>query len=87
LRGLVGTPGFHNVSRLNYRLQRLLSRIHRYCGSSVRDRLMQPYDRTGHDHRRRPGRPRRLLPYGHFPQLRVWVPRRFAIERGLQFKE
>src|SRR5437016_33011 len=36
LRALLGTPGFHSVSRLNHRLQRLLSRIQAYCGSAVR---------------------------------------------------
>ena len=87
LRALLGTHGFHSVSRLNHRLQRLLSRIHAYCGSAVRHRLMQPYDRPGHDHRRRPGRPRRLRPADEFPALLVWVPRRFAMARGYLLKE
>ena len=82
LRDLVGTPGFHSVSRLNHRLQRLASRVQMHCGSAVRHRLMQPYDRPGHDHRRRPGRPRRMLSTDRFPKMRVWVPRQFAVGNG-----
>jgi len=33
LRARVGSAGFHSISRLNDRLQRLLSRIQAYCGS------------------------------------------------------
>jgi hypothetical protein len=87
LRAFVGTPGFHSTSRLNHRLQRLLSRVHAYCGSAVRHRLMQPYDRPGHDHRRRSGRPRRMRPTDHFPALRVWAPRRFAMAHDYFVKE
>jgi hypothetical protein len=43
---------------------------------------MQPYDRPGHDHRRRPGRPRRMLSTDRFPRMRVWVPRQFAVANG-----
>jgi hypothetical protein len=82
-RDLVRTRSFHSVSRLNHRLQRLASRIQVYCGSAARHRLMQPYDRPGHDHRRRPGRPRRMLSTDRFPQMRVWVSRRFAATHGL----
>src|SRR5436309_11496053 len=82
LRDLLGLPGFHSVSRLNSRLQRLASRVQVYCGSAVRHRLLQPYDRPAHDHRRRPGRPRRMLSTDRFPQMRVWVPRRFAVVNG-----
>jgi hypothetical protein len=56
----------------------VLSRINRYCGSPVRNRLMQPYERPGHAHRRRPGPRRRLLPADRFPALRFWVPAWFA---------
>jgi hypothetical protein len=87
LRDLLGTRGFHNVSRLNTRLQRVLGRVQAYCGSVVRHRLVQPYDRPGHDHHRRPGRPRRLRPRDHFPALRVWVPCRYAIAKGYPFEE
>ncbi len=83
LRDLLGLPGFHSVSRLNSRLQRLASRVQAYCGSAVRHRLLQPYDRPGHAHRRRPGRPRRMLPTDRFPEMRVWVPRPFAAANGL----
>jgi hypothetical protein len=82
LRALVGTPGFHNVSRLNERLQRLLSRVQGYCGSAVQHRLMATFDRPGHHHRRRPGRPRRLRPRDDFPVLRVWAPWWFAVTKG-----
>jgi hypothetical protein len=54
LRALDGTRGCHTVSRRNERLQRLLSRVHAYCGAPTRHRLMQPYDRPGHHHRQRP---------------------------------
>lgn len=87
LRYLVGTCGFRSVSRVNHRLQRLLARVHAYCGSAVRHSLMQPYDRPGHDHRRRPGRPRRLRPSDRFLELRVWVPRRFAMANGFPVRE
>jgi len=83
LRDLLGLPGFHSVSRLNFRLQRLAARVQAYCGSAVRHLLMQPYDRPGHAHRRRPGRPRRMLPTDRFPQMRVWVRRPFAAANGL----
>ena len=57
----------------NDRLQRLLSRIQVYCGSAARHRLMQPYDRPGHDHCLR--RHRTLLPRERFRPLRLWMPR------------
>ena len=82
VRELLGSPGFHSISRLNHRLQRLASRVQVYCGSAVRHRLMQPYDRPGHDHRRRPGRPRRMLSTDGFPQMRGWVSRQFAVVNG-----
>ena len=82
LCALVGTPGFHSRSRVNHRLQRVISRVHKYSGSVARHRLMGPYDRPGHRHHRRPGRPRRLRPLDEFPQLRVWLPRRFAVLKG-----
>ncbi|HLK09792.1 MAG TPA: hypothetical protein VKW76_00245 [Candidatus Binatia bacterium] len=78
LTALDGTPGFRTVSRRNEHLQRLLSRINVYCGSAVRHRLMQPYDRPGHRHRPRRGRRRRLIPADHFPQLRLWVSAGYA---------
>jgi hypothetical protein len=78
LRSLIGTRGFRTAARLNERLQRLLSRIQAYCGSPVRHRLMQPYDRPGHAHRRRPGPPRRMIPDERLPELRLWVPGWFA---------
>ena len=59
----------------NARLQRLLSRVQTYCGSAARHRLMQPYDRPGHQHRLR--RHRTLLPRERFRPLRLWVPRGF----------
>jgi len=82
LRDLIGTPGFHSISRLNHRIQRLASRVQVYSGPAVWHRLLQPYDRPAHDHRRRPGRPRRMLSTDRFPQMRVWVPRRFAVVNG-----
>jgi hypothetical protein len=72
LRALDGTPGFHTTSRRNERLQRLLARVQIYCGSAARHRLMQPYDRPGHEHRLRVRR--RLLPPSRFRPLRLWVP-------------
>jgi hypothetical protein len=87
LADLLGRPGFPSTRRLNERLQRLLSRVQKYCGSAVRHRLMQPYDRPGHDHRRRPGRPRRLQPVEGFPELRVWIPRWFSKARGFAVSE
>jgi hypothetical protein len=77
LRDLDGTPGFHTRSRRNERLQRLLSRIQTYCGSAVRYRLMQPYDRPGHPHRLCPGPRRRLASSACFEPLRLWVPPAF----------
>src|SRR5205823_5296183 len=82
LRALVGTPGFHTVRRLNERLQRLLWRVRAYCGAHLGHQLMQPYDRPGHLHRRRPGRPRRLPPCDNQRGLLVWMPRWFAAEKG-----
>jgi hypothetical protein len=75
LRALDGTPGFRTTSRRNERLQRLLSRVQAYCGSAVRHRLMQPYDRPGHRHRLRPGPRRRLMARQRLEPLRLWVPR------------
>jgi hypothetical protein len=72
LRLLDGTPGFPSPARRNERLQRFLSRVRMYCGSAARHRLMQPYDRLGHEHRLRWRR--RLLPRGRFRPLRLWVP-------------
>lgn len=74
LRDLIGQPGFHSASRMHAVTQRVLSRINRYCGSAVRNRLMQPYERPGHAHRRRPGPRRRLLPADRFPALVLWLP-------------
>jgi hypothetical protein len=75
LRALDGTPGFRTRSRRNKRLQLLLSRVQAYCGSAVRHRLMQPYDRPGHQHRLRPGPRRRLMARQRLEPLRLWVPR------------
>jgi hypothetical protein len=75
LRALDGTPGFRTRSRRNARLQLLLSRVQAYCGSAVRHRLMQPYDRPGHLHRLRPGPQRRLMARQRLEPLRLWVPR------------
>jgi len=75
LRALDGTPGFRSRTRRNARLQLLLSRVQVYCGSAVRHRLMQPYDRPGHRHRLRPGPRRRLMAHQRLKPLRLWVPR------------
>ena len=75
LRALDGTAGFRTTSRRNARLQLLLSRVHAYCGSAVRHRLMQPYDRPEHLHRLRPGPRRRLMARQRLEPLRLWVPR------------
>jgi len=75
LRALDGTPGFRTTSRRNARLQLFLSRVHAYCGSAVRHRLMQPYDRPGRLHRLRPGPRRRLMARQRLEPLRFWVPR------------
>ena len=74
LGGLVGVPGFRSRARLNATLQTLLSRIQVYCGSVVRHRLMQPYDRPGHWHHRRVGRPRTLIRREQLPALTLWAP-------------
>jgi hypothetical protein len=74
LRALDGTRGCHTVSRRNERLQRLLSRVQAYCGAPTRHRLMQPYDRPGHQHRHRAGVRRRLIPLTRLPVLVLWVP-------------
>lgn len=81
---LIGTTGFHSVSRLNRRLQTLLSRISVYCGSVARHRLMGVYDRPGHGHRRRRGRPRKLRRRDQFPEFRLWIPRWLAAKTGLR---
>jgi hypothetical protein len=75
LRTLDGTPGFRTTSRRNVRLQLLLSRVQAYCGSAVRHRLMQPYDRPGHRHKLRAGPRRRLMTHQRLKPLRLWVPR------------
>jgi len=75
LRALDGTPGFRTTSRRNARLQLLLSRVQCYCGSAVRHRLMQPYDRPGHRHHLRRGPRRRLMARQRLEPLRLWVPR------------
>lgn len=74
LERLVGSPGYRSRARLNAALQRLLSRIQAYCGAHVRHAVMQRYDRPGHHHRRRVGRPRTLLPRDQLPALVLWVP-------------
>jgi len=78
LRDLLGTQGFRTVARRDKRVQRLVGRVNAYCGWRVRYQLLQAYERPGHEHHRRPGRPRRLIPPEHFPALRLWVPARFA---------
>jgi hypothetical protein len=70
-----GTTGFRTARWRTIVLQRLVSRVQAYCGAGVRYRLMQPYDRPGHAHRRRVGAPRKVLP---MPTLRVYVPPWFA---------
>ena len=89
LADLIGQPGFPNVRRRNRLLQRLFSRVQKYCGSRTRHRLAQPYDRRGHLHTRRPGRPRRLLPASRLPSLEIWVPSYIASAppRGLKILE
>jgi len=76
LRGLVGLPGYRSQARLSTTLQRLLSRVQVYCGAQARHSLMAPYDRPGHHHRRRVGRPRSLIPRDRLPPLILWVPDR-----------
>jgi len=71
---LIGSPGFRTRARMNTTLRRLLSRIQAYCRARVRHAVMQAYDRPAHDHRRRVGRPRTLVPRERLPPLVVWVP-------------
>ena len=81
LKALLGTPGFHSRRRLDDHLRLVVSRVDAYCGAEVRRRLLQPYDRPGHDHHRRPGRPRRIVAAERFPILRIWAPPWF-VERS-----
>src|SRR5262249_20346273 len=78
LGSLIGTPGHRSRSHLDATLQTVLSRIQVYCGSVVRHRLMLRYDRPGHHHRRRIGRPRSLICRERLPAIVLWVP---AIQR------
>ena len=79
LRALVGRPGFRNRARLDETLQRLLSRVQVYSGERVRHGLMQFHDRPGHDHHRRVGRPRSLIPPDRLPPLLLWAPLRVVV--------
>jgi hypothetical protein len=73
LGSLVRAPSYRSRFRLNATLQQLLSRVQVYCGARARHALMQGYDRPGHCHRRRVGRPRALIPRERLPPLLLWA--------------
>jgi hypothetical protein len=69
---LIGQPGFPDRRRLNRLLQRLLSRVQTYVGSTARHRLMKPYDYRRNRHRL--GRRRRMIPRQELPELWLYAP-------------
>jgi hypothetical protein len=71
---IIGKPGFRSVKRRDERLRLLLSRIRAYCGTAEYRRFVRR-----HLSKRRPGRPRTLIPAEQFPLFLIFVPYQMAL--------